>query len=341
MDKPAQPELPTDLPTGLPPHAAGFLAALSAQRGAAANTLAAYRRDLVDAARLIPDLASATATQLAGLASHWQHLSPASLARKASALRQFYAFLAEEGLRADDPSPALPRLTPRRPLPRLLGHADIAALFARAELEAATDARAPLRTLAALELLYGSGLRATELVSLPLGALPHDAPLLVLRGKGGVQRMVPISQRAQFVLSRWLVLRKAGQGGAKSSTSPATNPNRFLFPSTGAAGHLTRVRLFQLLCELALRAGLDPARISPHVLRHAFATHLLEGGADLRVVQALLGHADIATTQIYTHVDASRLVALVNARHPLATAPITPPTIRAPSQPLVSARKPD
>ena len=157
-------------------------------------------------------------------------------------------------------------------------------------------------------MLYGSGLRATELVSLPLRSVPRDAPLLTLTGKGGVQRMVPVSTRARHVLSRWLAVRPASVGGTDS---------RFLFPSRGETGHLTRVRLFQLLRDLAGRAGLDPRHVSPHVLRHAFATHLLEGGADLRVLQTLLGHADISTTQIYTHVDAARLVALVNLRHPL------------------------
>ena len=158
--------------------------------------------------------------------------------------------------------------------------------------------------MALLELLYGSGLRASELVSLPLNAVPRDAPFLTITGKGGQQRMVPVSTRARQALSRWVALR--GDKG------------RLLFPSTGKSGHLTRVRLFQLLRGLAGRAGLDPERVSPHVLRHAFATHLLEGGADLRVLQTLLGHADIATTQIYTHVDSARLVELVNARHPLA-----------------------
>ena len=201
---------------------------------------------------------------------------------------------------------------PRRPLPRLVGHGDVAALFARAEEEAATGKRETLRTLVCLELLYGSGLRASEVVSLPVSAVPRDAPMLVNTGKGGVQRMVPVSARATEALQRWMDLR----GGKADS--------RFLFPSTGVSGHLTRVRLFQLLRELGARAGLDPSRLSPHVLRHAFATHLLEGGADLRIVQTLLGHADIATTQIYTHVDAARLVELVNLRHPLAQQPLAP-----------------
>lgn len=277
-----------------------FLAMLAAERGAAANTIAAYGRDLRSAREEIGDLVAADGAALARLADAWRDLAPSSLARKASALRQFYGFLADEGLRADDPSAALPRPRTRRPLPRLLGHGEIAALFACAEEQAGSGEGA--RLLALLELLYGSGLRASELVSLPLASVPRDAPFLMITGKGGQQRMVPVSTRAGAALSRWLALRP--QGG------------RWVFPSP-RGGHLTRVRLFQLLRDLALRAGLDPQKVSPHVLRHAFATHLLEGGADLRVLQTLLGHADIATTQIYTHVDAARLVALVNARHPL------------------------
>ncbi|MCJ2183047.1 tyrosine recombinase [Novosphingobium sp. 1949] len=283
-----------------------FLAMMAAERGSAANTLAAYRRDLESAREALGPLAEAQGPALASLGERWSSLSPASLARKCSALRQFYGFLVEEGLRADDPSPALPRPRTRRPLPRLLSRGDVARFLERAEEEARGDSAPAVRLLALLELLYGSGLRATELVSLPVAAVPRDAPFLHVTGKGGQQRMVPVSTRARHVLSRWLALR--GAGGA----------SKFLFPSSGASGHLTRVRLFQLLRELALRAGLDPERVSPHVLRHAFATHLLEGGADLRVLQTLLGHADIATTEIYTHVDSARLVELVNARHPLA-----------------------
>lgn len=277
---------------------------LAAERGAAANTLMAYRRDLEGAAEAIGDLAVAEGVALASLGKVWADLAPSSLARKCSALRQFYGFLMDEGLRSDDPSVALPRPRARRPLPRLLGHGEVEALFAQAELEAAGDRREAVRLLVLLELLYGSGLRASELVSLPMHAVPRDAPFLTVTGKGGQQRMVPVSSRAQAALSRWLALR--------------TGDGKLLFPSRSGKGHLTRIRLFQLLRELALRAGIDPEKVSPHVLRHAFATHLLEGGADLRVLQTLLGHADIATTQIYTHVDSARLVALVNARHPLA-----------------------
>ncbi|WP_404481656.1 tyrosine recombinase [Novosphingobium sp. BL-52-GroH] len=281
-----------------------FLSMLAAERGAAANTLAAYRRDLEAAREVLGDVASADTKALEGLGSAWSGLAASSLARRCSALRQFYGFLIDEGLRADDPSGALPRPRARRPLPRLLSHEEVERFIATADDEAAAGRPEAVRLLALLELLYGSGLRATELVSLPLAAVPRDAPFLHVTGKGGQQRMVPVSTRAAAVLSRWLAVRKSA--------------SRFLFPSRGASGHLTRVRLFQLLRELAARADIDPERVSPHVLRHAFATHLLEGGADLRVLQMLLGHADIATTQIYTHVDSARLVALVNSRHPLA-----------------------
>jgi integrase/recombinase XerD len=275
---------------------------LAAERGAAANTLAAYRRDLEGAQQLVGDLVAVDRAALARLGQGWAGLAPSTVARKASALRQFYGFLLDEKLRADDPSPALPRPAPRRPWPRILSHREIEALFARAELEAGDGKPAALRLLTLLELLYGSGLRATELVALPLAAVPRDAPLLTVTGKGSQQRMVPVSGRARQALSRWLAVRPAG--------------GKHLFPSRGK--HLTRVRLFQLVKELATRAGIDSGKVSPHVLRHAFATHLLEGGADLRVLQTLLGHADSATTQIYTHVDSARLVELVNARHPLA-----------------------
>ena len=275
---------------------------LAAERGAAANTLAAYRRDLEGAEELIGELASAPRGKLSQLGSAWSELAPSTVARKSSALRQFYGFLVDEGLRDDDPSSALPRPATKRPLPKILSHEEVEALLQQAELEASNGRPPAIRMLALLELLYGSGLRATELVSLPVAAVPRDAPFLTVTGKGGQARMVPVSGRAKDAIGRWMAVR--------DDDSP------FLFPSRSR--HLSRVRLFQLLKELAMRANLKPEKVSPHVLRHAFATHLLEGGADLRVLQTLLGHADIATTQIYTHVDAARLVALVNERHPLA-----------------------
>lgn len=278
---------------------------LAAERGAAANTLAAYRRDLEGADEVTGDIAGATRDSLVLLGNAWADLAPSSLARKSSALRQFFGFLVDEGWRKDDPSPALPRPVTRRPLPRLLNHQEIGLLFTRAETEAESGRAEAVRMLALLELLYGSGLRASEVVSLPLSAVPRDAPFLTVMGKGGQARMVPVSKRAGQALRQWLALRP--------------DDGKFLFPSRGK--HISRIRLFQMLKELAARADLPPEKVSPHVLRHAFATHLLEGGADLRVLQTLLGHADIATTQIYTHVDAARLVALVNERHPLARRP--------------------
>ena len=282
-----------------------FLAMLAAERGAARNTLLAYGRDLHQAEDMIGGaLGAATPAQLSKLGQGWASLAPATLARKVSALRQFFGFLLDEGEREDDPTHALPRPVTRRPLPKILSHDQVEALFARAEDEAASERPEAVRLLTMLELLYGSGLRASELVSLPLSAVPRDEPFLTVTGKGGQARLVPVSSRAKKALSRWLSVRPTG--------SP------HLFPSR--RGHLTRIRLYQMLKALAVRAGLPPEKLSPHVLRHAFATHLLEGGADLRALQTLLGHADIATTQIYTHVDAARLVKLVNERHPLARA---------------------
>ncbi|RGP40304.1 Tyrosine recombinase XerC [Altererythrobacter insulae] len=283
-----------------------FLDMLAAERGAATNTLAAYRRDLDGAEEMIGELAKAGRQDVQKLAAAWSGLAPSTVARKSSAIRQFFGFAVDEGWRSDDPSSALPKPRARRPLPKILSHDEVDKLFARAELEADAGTPIAVRQLALIELLYGSGLRASELVSLPLSAVPRDAPLLTVMGKGGQARMVPVSERAREAMAQWMAVRAAGKEAS----------SRFLFPSRSK--HITRVRLYQMLKELAARADVDATLVSPHVLRHAFATHLLEGGADLRVLQTLLGHADISTTQIYTHVDAARLVALVNARHPLA-----------------------
>lgn len=282
-----------------------FLEMMAAERGAARNTLAAYRRDLEQAAGLVRGgLADADTAALRGVMAQYQGLAASSAARKLSALRQFYAFLRDEGERADDPAHVLARPATRRPLPRILTHDDVARLFAQAGEEAAgeTPPAAAVRMLLLLELLYGSGLRASELVSLPRRAVAGERQYLIIRGKGDKERLAPLSERAREALDRWLPLVAAD--------------TLWLFPS--GKGHVSRVRLFQILRDLAGRAGIDPAAVSPHVLRHAFATHLLEGGADLRALQLMLGHADIATTEIYTHVDSRRLVELVNRRHPLA-----------------------
>jgi integrase/recombinase XerD len=281
-----------------------FLEMLAAETGAAKNTLTAYRSDLLAASKIAGgNLAAAQSDVLNEVAAQWQDLAKSSLARKSAALRRFFGFLADEGLRADDPSHALPKPSPVRPLPKILSRSDVERLFAviTDRIESTPNDVSAARLLVLVELLYGSGLRATELVSLDVRAISPSRPFAILKGKGGKERMVPVSDRAREAVSRWLSIR--------------TSDSMWLFPS--GKSHVSRVRLFQMLKQLAVDAGLPPERISPHVLRHAFATHLLEGGADLRALQSMLGHSDIATTEIYTHVDSKRLVDLVNRAHPL------------------------
>jgi len=280
-----------------------FCDMLAAEMGASQNTLLAYRRDLEATSQQIGSLEHAGVSEVAGLGAAWSALAPSTVARRSATLRRFFGFLLDEGVRLDDPSTALPRPGLRRPLPKILDAQEVEAMFEVVGERASSGEPLALRNLALLELLYGSGLRATELVSLPRRALRPSQPFLMLRGKGGKERLVPVSSRAAEAVQNWL------------PHVPDGSP--WLFPS--GKSHLSRVRLFQLVRGMGALAGISPHRISPHVLRHAFATHLLAGGADLRVLQSLLGHADIATTQIYTHVDAARLVELVNARHPLAT----------------------
>ena len=282
-----------------------FLDMMAAEAGASRNTLAAYRSDLAVAATDLGGLEGASVERISKLGEQWAALAPSTVARRAAALRRFYGFLLDEGLRVDDPSSVLPRPTLQRPLPKILEPHEVEAMFAAVEERAASGEPLALRNLALLELLYGSGLRATELVSLPMRSVRSGQPFLMLRGKGDKERLVPVSSRAENAVAAWI------------KAAPANSP--WLFPSGKA--HLTRMRLYQLVRAMAGLAGIPPDRVSPHVLRHAFATHLLAGGADLRVLQSLLGHADIATTQIYTHVDSRRLVELVNARHPLADRP--------------------
>jgi len=280
-----------------------FLDMMAAEVGSSRNTLDAYRNDLERTAESVGSLGSASADDLSRLGSAWAELAPATLARRSAALRRFFGFLVDDGLRSDDPSATLPQPRLERPLPRILDAAEVGRMFEAAEDRARSGELAAVRNLALLELLYGSGLRATELVSLPRGAVRPAQPFLMVQGKGSKERLVPISSRAQTAVARWIEIAPGGRP--------------WLFPS--GKTHLTRVRLFQIVRAMAADAGIAPERVSPHVLRHAFATHLLSGGADLRVLQSLLGHADIATTQIYTHVDSARLVELVNSRHPLAT----------------------
>jgi integrase/recombinase XerD len=284
-----------------------FLEMLAAEAGASRNTLMAYRSDLAgSSAFLAGRLGDANDLDLQKLSENWSELASSSLARKSASLRRFFGFLVDEKLRSDDPSHALPRPAARRRLPKVLGHDDMDALFAAiADWPGAEANRKRLSAL--MELLYGSGLRATELVSLDVRAIAADRPFIIIKGKGDKERLVPISDRARAAVGDWLPHRIPG--------------SNWLFPS--GKKHLSRVRLFQLVRELAGRAGIPPERISPHVLRHAFATHLLEGGADLRALQTLLGHADIATTEIYTHVDSKRLVELVNKAHPLVDAKLS------------------
>ena len=299
-----------------------FLEMLAAERNAARNTLLAYRADLEDFfAQYGADAdVEACRSHLAGLAA--AGLSARSQARKLSSMRQFFRFLAREGLRADDPTELLD--SPRLPasLPKALSEAEVEALIEGAGRLSA--AHAPL-AVAAIELLYSSGLRASELVTLPHGSMRADSPLVTVRGKGGKERLVPISARArEAALEARGGMERRGKGRAVAA--------RFLFPARGKDGHLTRQALGLLLKEAALAAGLDTARVSPHVLRHSFASHLLGRGADLRTLQILLGHADIATTQIYTKVLEERLRALVEAHHPLAKAG-PPPRIMRPAPP--------
>ncbi len=280
-----------------------FLDMMAAEAGSSRHTLDAYRNDLERSAEHLGSLENASADDLGRLGPAWAGLASSTVARRSAALRRFYGFLVDDGLRSDDPSAALPRPRLERPLPRILDADEVGRMFEAAEDRAASGELVAVRNLALLELLYGSGLRASELVSLPRGAVRPGQPFLMVQGKGSKERLVPISSRAQAAVAKWLEIAPGGP--------------LWLFPS--GKTHLSRVRLFQIVRAMAADAGIAPERVSPHVLRHAFATHLLSGGADLRVLQSLLGHADIATTQIYTHVDSARLVELVNQKHPLAT----------------------
>jgi len=286
---------------------------LAAERGAAPLTLAAYQNDLSNLAGFLAPgglaLEAADGERLhAYLASPaTARLTPRTLARRTSAMRQFYKFLLLEGVRQDDPTAQLD--TPRlgRPLPKILSEMEIKSLIDAAQSWPGDEG---IRVGCIVELLYASGLRVSELVTLPLAAARRDPRFLIISGKGGKERVVPLSEPARAALRGYLECRE--------DFLPDTRPSRWLFPSRGRAGHLTRQRTGQLLKELAVKAGLDPDRLSPHVLRHAFASHLLDHGADLRSVQQMLGHADIATTQIYTHVETGRLRKLADSAHPLA-----------------------
>jgi integrase/recombinase XerD len=291
-----------------------FLEMMAAERAAAANTLTAYAKDLADVsgflARRRRDLANAAREDLEAYfqALSTRGLSAATASRRRSAARQFYRFVLGEGWRTDDPTARVAAARRGRPLPKVLTREEAERLIAAA---AARDGAAGARLAAMVELLYASGLRISELTALPLAPFSQDPAYLIVKGKGGKERLAPLSETARAAVRAYLPFR-AGFLPRGVKASP------WLFPSRGRGGRLTPRRFAQLLDEAALAAGLDPAKVSPHVLRHAFATHLLEGGADLRVVQTLLGHADIATTQIYTHVAQDRLREVVETRHPLA-----------------------
>ncbi len=294
-----------------------FLEMMSAERGASPNTLDAYGRDLLDASEFCGGgLTRATAQDLSGWLADLaaRGMAPSSQARKLSAVRRFFRFLFQEGDRKDDPTARLDGPSPEREVPDVLSREEVSRLI---------DAcGSDIRLRCILELLYGAGLRATELVSLRTGSLPRRkggqwlTADIIIRGKGGKDRLCPLGRQALSALSDWL---KAREASLPQSPIQRARADAFVFPSRGRDGHLTRRRLGQMLEALACKAGLRPERVYPHALRHAYATHLLQGGADLRSVQTLLGHADIATTQIYTHVLTDELAELLETAHPMAT----------------------
>ena len=297
--------------------AEAFLEMMAAERGAAANTLRAYERDLEDLRQFLAsrghDFASAGAEDVEGYFAHLggRGLSAATAARRRSSARQFYRFVLGETWRPDDPTRRVEAPRQGRPLPKVLTRQDVEALI---EAAGRRDGAGGTRLRAMIEILYASGLRVSELVALPLAAFARDPAFLMVRGKGGKERLAPLNAAAREAVRDYLTVRDQFIGKAGREA----RPNPWLFASGPRGGRLSARRFAQMLDEAAAAAGIDPQRVSPHVLRHAFATHLLEGGADLRVVQTLLGHADIATTQISTHVTQDRLKAVVESKHPLA-----------------------
>lgn len=296
-----------------------FLDMLSSERGASPNTLAAYRHDLEDADHRLKQIRAALETADTGALEALMRalakdgLSPATAARRLSALKRYYRFLLKEGVRGDDPTAGMKGPKRARALPKVLSEDEVSRLFEAAET---IEGPAGLRLVALLELLYSGGLRVSELVTLPLAAFSRAERYLVVTGKGSKDRIVPLTPSALDAVAAWKEVR---EDFLPSKASPLrSRAERYLFPSSSAKdGHLTRERFAQMLQDLAVKAGIDPSRVSPHVLRHAFATHLLANGADLRSLQTLLGHADVSTTEIYTHVLEARLKALMEDAHPL------------------------
>ncbi len=299
---------------------ATFLDAQAAELDAARNTRLAYGRDLLDFAgwliRQGRDFTTADRADVEGylVFCEAQGLAAATRARRLSAIRQLYRFAHEEGWRADHPALRLTGPGRRKALPKTLSHADVDALL-RAAAATGRSVADRLRNQCLVEMLYATGMRVTELVSLPVSAVRGDPLMILVRGKGDKERMVPLSAPARAAVNGWLTERDAQDAALRDKRLPLS---RFLFPGSGADGFLTRQYFYTLIKDMAATAGIDPAKVTPHTLRHAFATHLLAGGADLRVIQTLLGHADIATTEIYTHVVDDHLRKLVLTRHPLA-----------------------
>jgi integrase/recombinase XerD len=303
-----------------------FLDMLAAERGAGANTLEAYTRDLDDLAHHLGEkgatIAAATTADLRAYlgALARRGFKASSVARRLSAVRQLFRFLYAEGHRRDDPAAVIEGPKRGRTLPKVLSIAEVDRLLATAHAGAADATRSDaerlraLRLACLLEVLYATGLRVSELIALPAAAARRDERMLVVRGKGGKERLVPLNEAAKRTMRDWLA-------GLAASASERDSGSKWLFPSFGESGHLTRQHVGRELKALAAAAGISAERVSPHVLRHAFASHLLQNGADLRVVQTLLGHADISTTQIYTHVLDERLKSLVRDLHPLAEEP--------------------
>jgi integrase/recombinase XerD len=296
-----------------------FLEAQYAELDAAENTLSAYRRDLLDFTSFIPApltlntvLRETIEAYLVSL--HVAGLAASTRARRLSSIKSYFRFAFEEGWRTDNPAIQIKGPGRSQHLPKTLSVAQVDQLLSHSQ----TFGRSPsdrARNACLLQLLYATGMRASELVGLPVSSARGDPRMILVKGKGGKERMVPLSPPARNALRKWLKLWQVIADAAKSQKKPEP---KFLFPSSGKSQHLTRVRFYTLIKEIALSAGLNPTDITPHTLRHAFATHLLANGADLRTIQTLLGHADISTTQIYTHVLDERLAELVNTHHPLA-----------------------
>lgn len=312
-----------------------FLDAQAAEAGAARNTLLAYGRDLADLAAWTTrhglTLAAITRDDIEAYLStcEAEGLSRATRARRLSAIRQFTRFSLDEGWRDDDPAIRLSGPGRSQRLPKVLSQAEVGRLLDAVQTHGATpEDRA--RNTAAMELIYATGMRVSEMVSLPVAAVRGDPELLLIRGKGGKERMVPLTGPARAALARWLALRDSAAADSALGRLVAGKGARWLFPAASAAGHMTRQAFHGMLANLAAAAGLPPGKVTPHVLRHAFATHLLEGGADLRAIQTLLGHADLGTTEIYTHVLDERMRELVLNHHPLAQPPLSKDT-QAPS----------